>query len=77
MANVIINFKNGNRAFLRSHTNSRYEDGRLMACHKPVIAKRRHLAATLSLSDAEDWVNDAHNKKEWLNHNNIFYCEVL
>jgi hypothetical protein len=77
MANIIANFKNGERAYVRTITNSRYENGKLMACHKVITTKRRSLAANIPTIEADDWVNDGHNKTGWMTANNIHYMEVV
>ncbi len=74
---IIVNHKDGSRAFLRDYNVLRYDNGKVMATFTSYRTTRvARLALQLSADDAEDWINDAHHKPAALKARHIQHLEA-
>lgn len=75
---VMINFKDGCRALLRADEFSRYRGTNdLIACGDWGVTRRRSLAARLTLTEAESWVNDLHRKQPHMDYRGVAFAEAV
>jgi len=74
----MINFKDGCRALLRDGEFSRYRGTNdLIACGDWGVTRRRSLAARLTLTEAESWVNDLHRKQPHMDYRGVAFAEAV
>jgi hypothetical protein len=73
---VIAHLTAGSSRYVCAPT-SRYTDGKALASGDLKLRQRRHLATGFGSSDdADDWVNDAHNKPEYMRAKGVSFFSV-